>query len=199
MTGFKDGDKVLVEAIFCKSELKNGNDFVRIKDEHTNDYYLVPVRRDAVHPFRTYEDGMNEVWDFVTTVALTCAECRSHCDRILEDIFGTADLFEIFENYTAVDAIERFKEWEDEAKFNVGDVVTTGNRDGTIVVTYDVIDQDGVTGETCMEFEISKSLKIGWCQAIELFEKLIAGAETLKCRTYIAGSIKDIRLRSESI
>ena len=33
---------------------------------------------------------------------------------------------------------------------------------------------------------------------MELFEKLIAGAETLKCRTYIAGSIKDIRLAPET-
>lgn len=72
----------------------------------------------------------------------------------------------------------------------------------TITITYNVFEMENgekVTGETCMNITIMKDvadrlIKTGKSGvAIAEIEKAIAPLERLKGRTYIKGSIKDIR------
>ena len=72
----------------------------------------------------------------------------------------------------------------------------------TITITYNIFEMENgekVTGETCMNITIMKDvadrlIKTGKSGvAIAEIEKAIAPLERLKGRTYIKGSIKDIR------
>ena len=70
-----------------------------------------------------------------------------------------------------------------------------------IVVTYDVIDQTGEQGETCMKIEIDASLRkyiFLNSRVHNALENLLENAEFLKSRQYIRESVKDIRLAPET-
>ncbi len=68
-----------------------------------------------------------------------------------------------------------------------------------ITITYDVKDRDNVTGETCMDITVSDEIADRLIQpfpdsaAVEEIEKAVAPLESLKGRSYIKGSITDIR------
>lgn len=88
-----------------------------------------------------------------------------------------------------------------------------------LLVTYDTVDVDGTQGETCCELCVSdvwydslfdedikdstvelicenytKKFGSAYSMAILLVEGALSSLETLKSRSYVYGSIKDIRL-----
>ena len=88
-----------------------------------------------------------------------------------------------------------------------------------ILVTYDTVDVDGIQGETCCELVVSdvwsdslfdedikestvklvredyiREMGTAYSMAILLVEGALSSLETLKSRSYVYGSIKDIRL-----
>lgn len=71
---------------------------------------------------KTYEDGLNEAWEAARKVL-----CDSGCNLVkLENIFDSHTLDGIFSVYTAKEAIEKIKEYEEAQKksvFKVGDRV----------------------------------------------------------------------------
>ena len=156
MQEFKVGDKVLVEAeIVDKSEV-NLNKYQIDIDCYEYSSYAWVNGKNIIHPdditTKTYEDGMAKAWETARKLYASERDGGLSWDDIRK-IFVVNDFYEILDNFTAAEAAEKIKAWEEGKKFHVGDVVRHHGKECVVTKIFDsdpekcyLLWEDGGTG-----------------------------------------------------
>lgn len=92
------------------------------------DFYCRPIGK-------TYEDGLNEAWEYMRKIVTTKRfETISEYYDYLRGIFGTNSANEVLETNSASEAITKIKEYEEKRKIHVGDEIYSELTDCKAVV-----------------------------------------------------------------
>lgn len=98
---------------------------------------------------KTYEDGLNEAWELAKKIEAPTAEGGLSGQELALIFKDGAQLYKVFKNYSARQAVTRIKEYEEEqkkaAEIKIGDEVHT-IYDDTPMVVVNIFNED-VTGE----------------------------------------------------
>lgn len=153
MEKFKAGDKVLVEAeVDSENSLKYYNIVITCDGSRmiawANDENTHPA--DAI--IRAHEDGMAKAWETARKLYASERDGGLSWDDIRK-IFVVNDFYEILDNFTAAEAAEKIKAWEEGKKFHVGDVVRHHGKECVVTKIFDsdpekcyLLWEDGGTG-----------------------------------------------------
>lgn len=131
MQEFKIGDKVLVPMKIVDIT-ESGVYYLKRESVyyHVAKEIMQKFEKENECTGKTYEDGMAEAWEVARKLCAPEDDGGIPWDDIHE-IFGVNKFYDAFKNFTAAEAAEKIKAWEDAQEIHVGDIVTDsyGNKD----------------------------------------------------------------------